>query len=153
MRRNDKEIKSKREIENMIRSSRVCRVGFADGNKPYVLPFNFGYNNGIIYLHCAVEGRKLDVIKRNRNVCFEVDDRHELKKGQDACGYGFRYRSVVAEGRAVVVRSRAEKISGLKIIMEHITGKKFNSFRKDALDKIVVIKIQVEWMTGKKSGY
>lgn len=131
MRRNDREIKSRKEMEGIIRSSRVCRVGFADGNKPYVLPLISGIIRGIIYVHCAKQGRKLDVIKRNSDVCFEVDDGHELNKGRDACSYGFRYRSVAAEGRAVAVSSRQEKIRALKMIMKHMTGKNFNPWREN----------------------
>jgi nitroimidazol reductase NimA-like FMN-containing flavoprotein (pyridoxamine 5'-phosphate oxidase superfamily) len=152
MRRADKEITSKKEMEGIIKSSNVCRIGFVDGKKPYVLAFNYGYAGGCIYIHCAADGRKLDIIKRNPAVCVLIDTSGELVEAQEPCEYGFKYRSVVAEGRAVVISGRPDKIKALKLLMKHITGKAFDKFRESSVGSIKIIRIKLVKMTGKKSG-
>jgi nitroimidazol reductase NimA-like FMN-containing flavoprotein (pyridoxamine 5'-phosphate oxidase superfamily) len=153
MRRADKEIKSRKEMERIIKNAKVCRVGFVDGKKPYVLPFNYGYAGGIFYIHCAKEGRKLDIIRKNNRVCVEIDSDHKLKPGKYACGHTFWYRSVLAEGSAVVLDSKAAKIRALKLIMKQMTGRAFGVFRPESLEKIRIIRIKAGKITGKKSGY
>jgi nitroimidazol reductase NimA-like FMN-containing flavoprotein (pyridoxamine 5'-phosphate oxidase superfamily) len=153
MRRADKEIKSKKEIESILMAGRVCHVGFADGGTPYVLAFNYGYKNGAVYIHCAPEGRKLDIIRKNPKVCVEVDTETMLLEAQEPCAYGFKYKSVVAPGRAVIVTKRADKIRGLKVIMKRMTMKDFTAFRESSLERVVLLKITLSNISGKKSGY
>lgn len=155
MRRAEREIKNFKEIEKIIRSAAVCRVGFVDGDKPYVLPFNFGYEKGKFILHCAIEGRKLEILKKNSNVCVEIDSEHVFKnkESKEACRMGFKYRSVIAEGRALVLTGRAEKIKALKILMKHQTGRSFDGFLEESLARTKVIIIKASKITGKQSGY
>lgn len=59
----------KEHIEEIIRSCDVCFVGLADTDgTPYVIPMNFGYRNGVIYLHSAQEGRSISILERNPKV-------------------------------------------------------------------------------------
>lgn len=155
MRRREKEIHGKKAVERVIKKAKVCRVGFVDGKKPYVLPFNFGYSRGFFYLHCAAAGRKLDIIRRNNNVCVEIDYDHAYKnKGsREPCKYGFKYRSVVAEGKAEIIGEKAEKIRALKILMKHQTGRKFGNFSGESVSRTRIISIKTIKITGKQSGY
>ena len=153
MRRADKEIKSKKEIESILKAGRVCHVGFADGDTPYVLAFNYGYKNGAVYIHCAPEGRKMDIIRKNPKVCVEVDTETMLLEAQEPCAYGFKYKSVVARGRAVIITKRADKIKGLSVIMKHMTLRDFTAFRESSLEGVVLLKITLSNISGKKSGY
>ena len=60
----------KEQIESIIRQSDVCFVGMADTDgTPYVLPMNFGYKDGVIYLHSAQDGRSISILERNPKVC------------------------------------------------------------------------------------
>ena len=153
MRRADKEIKSKSEMERIIRSVNTCRVGFVDGNKPYVLPFNFGYSKGAIYIHCATEGKKLDLIRKNSNVFVEIDTDNAAVGASDPCNYGFRYRSVLSPGKASIITGEKEKVMALGVIMRHITGMSFRKFNISKMASIRIIKVVLNGMTGKKSGY
>lgn len=58
MRRADKEIKSKNEIEKVLREAEVLRISFSEDNRPYLVPMNFAYRDSCIYLHSAPEGRR-----------------------------------------------------------------------------------------------
>lgn len=77
----------------------MCHVGFADGKKPYVLAFNYGYAAGTVYIHCATEGRKMGIIRKNPDVFFFTENGGELKAAAEPCAYGFKYKSVAAPGR------------------------------------------------------
>ena len=86
MRKKERAVTDRKEIESIIQSAEVVRLGFAVENVPYVVPVNFGYEDGALYVHCAQEGRKLDMIRQNNLVCFEVDiDSKILDEGDVAC--------------------------------------------------------------------
>ena len=101
MRRKDREISDLGEIESIIQRSDICRLAFCDRGKPYVVPLCFGYRQGALYFHSAREGRKLDMIRNNSLVCFEMDIDQELIRSIDRCS--MRYRSVIGSGLARIV--------------------------------------------------
>ena len=69
----------KEQIESIIRQSDVCFVGMADTDgTPYVLPMNFGYKDGVIYLHSAQDGRSISILERNPKVCITFSIDHAL---------------------------------------------------------------------------
>ena len=81
MRRTDRKISRTDEIESIIKKADVCRIALVDGNRPYIIPMNFGYEKSKpskIYFHCASDGRKLDLIRKNNNACFEMDTDHKI---------------------------------------------------------------------------
>ena len=65
MRRKEKEIVEKSEIEAVISKASVCRLGMAEEGMPYVVPLCFGYENNTLYFHSAKEGKKVDILKKN----------------------------------------------------------------------------------------
>jgi len=73
MKRSEREIKDRKEIEAIIERADVCRLGLSDDNMPYIIPMNFGYKDNRLYFHCAKKGKKIDIIKRNNSTCFEMD--------------------------------------------------------------------------------
>ncbi|MCX8131737.1 MAG: pyridoxamine 5'-phosphate oxidase family protein [Clostridia bacterium] len=153
LRRKDKEIKEKAEIEEILRQTDVCRIALCEGNQPYIVPMNFGYKDGVVYLHSAKEGKKIDIIRENGNVCFEVEAGAELVTNDKPCSWTYRYRSVIGFGKARVLEGYEEKVNGLNIIMNHYTGKSDFEFGQEAVNAIVIIRIDIEEITGKKSGY
>ena len=152
MRRKDREVARREDIEEIVRRADVCRLALCEEDHPYVVPLCFGYEAGSLYFHCAPHGRKLEILKNNRNVCFEMDVDHELISGETPCTWGLRYRSVVGFGRASWVRDPASKRDALRIIMRHYSDEVFE-FPEEALARTVVIKIVIEDITGKSAGY
>ena len=152
MRRKDREVARREDIEEIIRRADVCRLALCEGDHPYVVPLCFGYEAGILYFHCAPHGRKLEILKNNRNVCFEMDVDHELVPGETSCAWGLRYRSVVGFGRASCIRDPESKRKALRIIMGHYSDEVLE-FPKEALARTAVIKVAVDDMTGKSAGY
>ena len=151
MRRQEKQIKDQAEVDAVIKGSRVCRLAMVDGNKPYLVPLNFGYAFPYLYFHSASEGRKLDVIRKNPNVCFEFDEVTKIMKNKEACEWGMAFKSVIGEGLAVLVDDLKEKSHGLGLVMAQYSNRSFE-FPKESLGKTAVIKVTITSITGKQSG-
>lgn len=154
MRRKDREIVDKKVMVSIIEKAIICRVAMCWQDKPYVIPMNFGYQDNYIYLHSAGEGRKLDILRNNEKVCIEFDVDVELVQSQKACNTEMKYKSVLTFGKAVILKDIAEKKEALDIIMHHYCNHDFLSafhYSGEALEKVIIIKVKVEKMTGKES--
>ena len=152
MRRRDKQITDPEQIDAILRRARFCRLAMCDGDRPYVVPMCFGRDGSTLYLHCAREGRKLDVIRRNPNVCFEVAVDTEIVSAPEACRWSFKFRSVIGEGAASIVDEPAGVREALAVIMRQYSDQEF-AFPDDAVSRIAIIKVDIHTMTGKQSGY
>lgn len=150
MRRKEKEITEKNEIESIIRKSTVCRLGLADGSRPYIVPLSFGYRNNALYFHSAGEGKKIEILKKNNRVCFEFDIHCEVKTGETACAWGMRYRSVIGYGTATLIEDPERKREAMDIIMAQYADGPFEYSQK-SFDRALAIKVDISEMTGKKS--
>ena len=150
MRRKDREIIDLNEIEAIINRSQVCRLAMTDGDVPYVVPLCFGYDKNKLYFHTGFKGKKIDIIKRNPNVCFEFDIDCKVRPGENACKWGMHYRSVIGYGKASFLESDASKRKALDVIMRHYDGEA--EIYPDAKVKITaIIEVEIEQMTGKAS--
>jgi len=152
MRKKDKEITDIDEIERIIRRAICCRIGLVDNDEPYVVPVSFGYERNALYFHGASEGHKIELIKKNNKVCFEIDTDVAVVKAEKPCQWTMRYRSVIGMGRAHILESAEEKAHGLELLMRHYTEGDF-SFPKSELGSVLVVRIDIENITGKKAGY
>ena len=153
MRRKDREIKDKKIIKSIIKKAAICRIALSENNMPYIIPINFGYKNNHIYLHSASEGKKIDIIRKNSNICFEMDIKHDLVKSESPCNYGMKYCSVIGFGKAYLVDDFNEKITALNTIMEHYMPGTSFEYPKHVVDELTIIRVDIESLTGKKSGY
>ena len=155
MRKREREITDISEIEEIIEKSINCRIGLVDGDEPYVVPVCFGYEREALYFHGALEGRKIELIKKNDRVSFEMEADVEIVSGANACDWTTKYRSVIGVGRASILESDGEKIHGLELIMKHYSeGSEGEfSFPKSRLDLSSVVRVDIELITGKKHGY
>jgi nitroimidazol reductase NimA-like FMN-containing flavoprotein (pyridoxamine 5'-phosphate oxidase superfamily) len=151
VRRKEKEMLDRTELEAVIHEARVCRLGLCDGGIPYVVPLCFGYTADTFYFHCAAEGRKLEILERNPEVCLELEAGVALKPGAKACDWGMTYRSVIGFGRAERVESSESKRQALDLIMARYASGTFD-YPEAALGKTVILKVAVRSMTGKRSG-
>jgi len=150
MRRANREIFDQSAIKALMEEALVCRIGFCDDGTPYVVPMNFGLGENCLFLHCATEGRKLDILRRNDRVCFEMDFLREIKQGTKSCGWGARYESVIGFGRAILVDDPAEKRFALDRIMDHYGAQGPHHYPDDVLAMTTVIRIEIESLGGKR---
>ena len=152
MRRAEKEISDPKEIEAILQASPVCRIAMAADNRPYMVAVNFVSTSTHLYFHTALSGRKIDLLRKNSSVCFEVDLPGDLVQGKTACSWGMAYKSVIGFGRAYFIEGVQEKKKTLDLLMNKFAGEGFYDYSDDALDKVCVIGIKIEQISGKKSG-
>ena len=152
MRRSEKQITDQKELNEILLKNYICRIALSDNNTPYIIPVNYGYDENNIFIHSAKEGYKLDIIEKNNKVCFEVTDSIDILAAGSACTFGTKYRSVIGFGKIKIVRNTDEKISALRTIMHQHTQNNLWDFNKISLSKIVILEIEIESLTGKKSG-
>jgi len=149
MRRKDREITSRLEIEAIIGRCLVCRLAMADDNQPYVVPLCFGFKDNSLYFHSAGQGKKIDIIKKNNRVCFEFDIDCEIVGADTACKWGMRYKSVIGFGEACFIEDSESKRQALDIIMQHYGGEA-SAYSETDLKRTVIIKVDIEQITGKQ---
>jgi len=155
MRRSDKEINDNETIEYILDEALICRIGLCDNNKPYIVPMNFAYKDNSLYLHSAMEGRKIEILRENNDVCFELDIQNELLESEMACDWGMKYYSVIGFGKGYFIEDDQEKKHILDIFMKKYARNSLKKFEysSNALQKTLIIKVEIEEVTGKKSGY
>ena len=149
MRRNERAIENRGEIDAIIRACRVCRLGMTDGAQPYVVPLSFGYDGRALYFHCAPEGRKLELLRANPRVCVEFDLLDAIVESERGCGWGMRYRSVIGFGRAAFVEE-ADKEKALAIILAQYSERAF-SFAPEMVRRTLLVRVDFDELTGKRS--
>ena len=139
-------------ILSILDTAKVLRLGLAVDNEPYVVPMNYGYTmeDGrlVLYLHSAVRGKKLDMIRANPRVFFELDCDVTPFEGQVACQYGLTYSSIMGRGTARIVEDVEEKMQAMSILMKTQTRKEF-TFNERLVSIVAVIRIDVEEYTAK----
>lgn len=150
MRKKEREIQDRRAMDSIIERAEVCRMALADGDQPYMVTLNFGYENDALYFHCALEGRKIDIIRRNSKACVSFDADTEMVTKEKACGWTMRYKSVVGFGRASLIEGHEAKKEALAVIMRHYSDRAF-TFEDATVRKTMVIKVELEHLTGKES--
>lgn len=151
MRRKEKAVTEIEKIKAIIGRANVCRLGMFDGETPYVVPMSFGYHDRSFYFHSAAEGRKLDILRTYSRVCIEVDIDHEIVKAEMSCGWGMKYKSVIAFGDAHIVAENHEKVFALQHIMRQYDPQGIFTFSDESVEKTVVIRVDVDFIEGKIS--
>ena len=152
MTKRELQITDPEQIRAILDSSMVLRLGLAMNNEPYVVPMNYGYTleDGKLklYLHSAVKGKKLDMIRANPKVFFELDCDLQPFDGVKPCQYGLSYSSIMGRGEAVLVEDVEEKIQAMTVLMKTQTGKDF-SFNEQLVSIVAVVRIDVAEFTAK----
>lgn len=155
MRRKEREIKDTSELVKILSKNCVGTLSLGGGEYPYAVPLNFGFseNDGEfkVYFHCASEGKKIELIKKNPKVCFEVHTMERITgEGESACVYSCAYESVIGFGCARELTSHDEKKEALIKIMENCTGREFG-FNENQTRGVTVFEIAFSEVTGKRS--
>lgn len=152
MTRRERQVTDINEIIKILDKSKVVHLGMVDGDEPYVVPMNYGYTmeDGklTLYLHGAKRGRKLDLIRTNPKVFFEMCCDIVPFEGDVACKYGITYASVMGRGIAEIVEDVEEKKFALSVLMKTQTGKDFK-FEDKMTSIVTVIKINTVEYTAK----
>ena len=146
------QITDEAQIREILDTAKVLHLGLCADNEPYVVPMNYGYvmeeGRLVLYLHSAVRGKKLDMIRENPRVFFELDCDVTPFEGKVACQYGLTYSSVMGRGTARIIEDVEEKMQAMSILMKTQTRKDF-TFNERLVSIVAVIRIDVQEYTAK----
>lgn len=141
-------------IEATIRSCDICFLGMADTDgTPYVLPMNFGYQDGVVYLHSAQEGSSISILARNPRVCitFCTDTDLVFQHPKVACSYRMHSKSVIGWGKVIYEDDLDRKVEALNIIMKQYSDKTFE-YSNPAVVNVKIWKVKLDKVTCKEFG-
>lgn len=150
MRRKEKEITYRSEIDEILHQAQVCRVAFAREDEPYLVPLFYGYDGSRLYFHTARDGRKLEFLAANPRVCFEVERQVEVVARDQACNWSAHFESVIGCGRVTELLGREEKEVGLNEIMRHYSDKEW-PYDPSVFERTRVWCVEIDSLTGKRS--
>lgn len=153
MRRIDREITQFEQKIAVMKKCDVCRIAFFDEEYPYIVPFNFGMQikgeEIVLFFHGAIEGKKYDLMKKNKKVGFEMDCGHKLVYEKETQNCTMEYESIVGRGILSFVPPE-EKYTALCCIMDHYYKDQNIPFNQNIISKTNVFRLKVVSFTGKQ---
>ena len=152
MTKRERQVTDPDQIRHILDTAKVLHLGMAVDNEPYVVPMSYGYTMEegklVIYLHSATQGKKLDMLRKNPNVFFEIDCDLMPFEGRVPCQYGLVYSSIMGRGKARILENVEEKKHAMSVLMKTQTGKEF-TFEDRLVSIVAVIRIDVAEYTAK----
>lgn len=151
-RRKDRTITDAREMEALLDRMPVGRLGLSTREGPYVVPVNYVFAEGCIYFHSGPKGKKVEALRADPRVCFLVDEPGPQVIWEVGCGTTQIYESVMCFGKAQFVENIAERRRILEMmISKYVPGDKHIPILDENLGNTTVVRIHIEWMTGKSN--
>ena len=152
MTKRERQVTDREEILKILDKCKILHLGLVDGDEPYVVPMNYGYvmegEQLTLYMHGATKGYKLDLMRKNPKVFFEMECDVQGFEGEIACQYGTVYQSIMGRGKATIIEEPQEKIETMKLFMKSQTGRDFE-FSEKMVSAVVMIRIDVSEYTAK----
>lgn len=152
MRRKDREITDRAEIDAILHSAKSMHLALADDNVPFLVPLFYAYDGRVLYFHSAKSGTKIEILKRNNRVCFCVSLVDEVLDNEVACDFEVKHRTAIGTGRATFVEDAQEKRRALDAIVARFTSRKFE-YPPANFAVTTVVRIEIDSLKGKKHGF
>ncbi len=150
-----RQVYQQKEFDEVITRSQVCHLSMVDAEgAPYVVPMNFGYENGVVYLHSSPMGKKISILRDHPAVClaFSTDYQLRYQNEEVACSYGMKYKSVILFGKVEFIEEIEAKTDAMNVIMKQYTGREF-PYNLPAIREVCVFKLVPDQTTGRYYGY
>lgn len=153
MRRKECEVTDTDVIRRILGRATLCHVAMVDGDEPYLVAMNCGWDGEHLLLHGAIQGRKLDILRANPRVCVEVDEDIQLVMGATGEECTANYVTVIGTGTVSFVLEPKAKSSDLNVILHQChPGFPEEVFPDEALSRVVVLEVQFNHLTCKAKG-
>ena len=149
--KSNQEIRDEKVLEEILAGAEICRIAMTDGDRPYMLPFNYGYKDRCIYIHSAPEGKKIGLLRKNNQVCFEIEHTVRIIRDEKACKWATLYRSVVGYGTVEIVTHPEGKQRGMEIIMAQHGAPELTAFDSGNMKRMIILKLTITSLSGKQS--
>jgi len=120
------EMKDRKKIEEFLDSVDYGTLAICAENKPYSLPLNFVKVGNFLYFHGAKKGKKIEIIKQNRQVSFSVVKAYSIipsyfsSNDKLACPATQFFKSVIIDGVISIVEQKDEKVAALTALMKKL---------------------------------
>lgn len=152
MRRKDREVLDETIIEGILSTATVCRLALVDNGEPYLVPMSYGYRKRALFMHSAAVGRKMDILRRQARVCFEIEGPVELVRHPEACYWGVKARSIIGYGNVSILTERAEKLEGLDALMRQHGKQDANTYDPRNVESLVMLRLDIDQLSCKQLG-
>ena len=153
MRRKNREVTDKKDILDILRRCDTVRIGLTGIDGPYVVPVSFGLDlsgdKPVVYFHCARKGMKIDMLDADGRVCVEGDI--FLGYEVEAHGITTRYESVIGFGRCEFLEDEGETMRALHLLNKRYGYPDYALENCKNLSRVLVGKIVLEEITGKRN--
>ena len=150
MRRNRQQL-SREECELILGhcTSGVLAV-IGDCGYPYTVPLSYVYVDGAIIFHSAVEGHKVDAIKRDSRCSFCVIEQDEIKPAE----FTTHFRSVIAFGRIHILEDDDDKVQALRLLGRRYSPNDEPGLQHEidkSLDHVLLLRLDIQHLSGKEA--
>ncbi|MEW5919977.1 MAG: pyridoxamine 5'-phosphate oxidase family protein [Bacillota bacterium] len=142
-------IVDKAEIETFLQQQTIGRLGTFSEDYPYIVPLCYVYYQKSIYFHSGLRGKKIQSIRKNPRVCFQVDQVEKFRVDPSPCNFNITYRSVIVYGTVSEVTEIGAKMEALLLLTARFYGDIPQSLPYKQVESVKVFKIDVDYMTGK----
>lgn len=150
MRRNRQQL-SREECERILGRCTSGVLALAgDGGYPYAVPLSYVYADGAIIFHSAVEGHKVDAIKRDNRCSFCVIEQDEIKPAE----FTTYFRSVIAFGRIHILETADEKVQALRLLGRRYSPGDEPGLQHEidkSLDHVLLLRLDIDHLSGKQA--
>ncbi|MFV0554112.1 MAG: pyridoxamine 5'-phosphate oxidase family protein [Mangrovibacterium sp.] len=146
-------IKNTHELHEVLSACRTCFVALIDGDRPYVVPMNFGFDGEYIILHSGKEGRKWNAMQANPKVCISwmLGDDIVQQNQEVACSYRVKSKTLMLEGKLEIVEDYEEKLACLAAFMTQYSDRTFH-FNRPAVENVGIMRVKADELVGKEFG-
>ena len=155
MRRKDREVTDFHEIIDIVSRCEVIRLGLVDDEKPYIVPLNYAFEeiDGQVtfYFHSALEGRKIDIIKKNPYACFEMDCSLKITRNEVLSKWSTEYESVIGYGDIERIEDAAEKKRAMDLIVKRHGFEGVPEYSDRIFSVTALYKLTVSEISGKRN--
>lgn len=152
LRKKEKEITDKGEINKILKNGKYAIIGFSSNNDPYLVTLSYGYDmqNERMYFHCALKGQKIDYLTKTPKVCATVIEDNGYVKG--FCDH--KYSSLIIRGSIRLVDELDEKKRGLDVLLNHLEENpkpiKVRNIKDDkSYNSVCILCLDISDITGK----
>lgn len=150
MRRKRQQLTQEESIAILQKATAGTLALLGDDDYPYAVPISYVYNEGKIYFHSALNGHKVDAIRKYDKASFCVIEQDDVQPEK----YTTFFRSVIAFGRIHIIEDEKEKLEIVRML-----GNRYNPNQDDALQKeiesglsrLLAIRFDIEHLTGKEA--
>ena len=142
-------IESRKEMERILQEEVLGYLGLAGEEQPYVVPLNYAYTDGRILFHCALEGQKLDSIRRNPRVCFTVGRQTGEVRDHAGSPCHVDSDSVICYGRAKMLDDPTERATALNTFNRRYRPEA-PDIPQERVEQCMAVEITITEMTGRQ---